>query len=258
MYLTANADFVKKLYGTLDWEVVGTFSTYALLELLKVNVAIDKTNDYEEFKGVLVDINNGTINFVATNRTRLFWISDTTEDEDSNFYAIIPKDAILELKKLLKGVNDKVTMLHNKTYVAFSVGDALIITDTIQGKFPQYEAVTTHDRDDASSIVINRERLKDAVQTVITKTKEKYSPIVFNITDNGIHLVGETLTADIGYTDGKNFKPIELKLEGNYILDFLNQIASDYIAFYYTEETRPIELRAKDGVSYTYITTPSR
>ncbi len=255
MYLVGSSRLVKELWG-LDWEVVANIDATTLLELLKANITIDKSNDYEEFKGVLLDINNDTINFVATNRVVLFWISNPIQA--SNFYAILPQDAVQELKKLLKRAKGVVTMLRNKTYVAFSVGDNLIITDTIEGRFPHYEAVTTHDRDDASSIVINRERLKDAVQTVITKNKDKYSPIVFNITANGIHLVGETRAVEIGYTDGKNFNPIKLKLEGNCILDFLNQIASDYIAFYYTEEIRPIELRALDGVSYTYITTPSR
>ncbi len=245
--------------GTDNWKQVLTLSSNILSKLIKADT-VDNT-DYTEFGGVWLDVSDNKINFISTNRVRLLWISRETEVND--FKAIIPVDVlpeirklILKYEKLLKSYDFNTIIINKDNYVGFIVGNDLVITDTIASKFPNYKSVVIHNIPNISSIVINTSMLRIAMQTVLAKSKKDFL-VTFNINDDGIHITGQN-TVDVSYADGLNFKSVELKLNGNYVLDFLNKIDTDIVIFYYIEQGRPVEFKAVSNVEYFYVITSSK
>ncbi len=254
-----------------DYKIVGTFDSNDILELLKAHIASGKDDEQaREFTGVLIDIQQNLINFVATNRTRLFWINKSIDD-DINFYCIVEKEGLLQLSKILK-INDKIVMLYksdgeNVTKVAFQCANAVIISKVIKGKFPQYQAVVLDDAQNVQCIVFDKEQLKSALQKVLVLSNDELAVVEFNIQEHRVLLnssnqEGEIASDIIDFLpcEGKQTNPITLKISGRYALDFINHVQSNQVYFYYKEEIKPIELKSisENKINYIYVMTPIR
>ncbi|MGB9755456.1 MAG: DNA polymerase III subunit beta [Desulfurella sp.] len=251
-----------------DYKIAGVFDSNDILELLKANIASSKEEQQtREFNGVLIEIEQKKANFVATNRSRLFWISKPI-DNDISFYCIAEKDSVLQLSRILKA-NDRVTLLYkidgeNITKIAFQSSNCTIVSKTINGKFPQYQAVTLEEAQNVQCIAFDKESLKTALQKVLTLSNDELAVVEFNIQENNAQLnvtnkEGE-IASDIIDFISYNHTPIILTINGRYVIDFLNNIQSNSVYFYYKEAIKPIELKAtsEHNVCYIYVMTPVR
>ncbi|MGC8790073.1 MAG: DNA polymerase III subunit beta [Desulfurella sp.] len=259
------------LESTADYNTIGTFDSNEILELLKAHIASSKEDEQtREFTGILIEIDQNKANFVATNRSRLFWINKKV-DIDKNFYCIIEKEGILQLSRVLKA-NDKIHMLYkgnpeNITKIAFQSSNATIISKTINGQFPQYQAVVLEDAQNVSCIIFDRESLKSSLQKVLALSSDDLGVVEFNIKENTVELTvtnkeGEVATDIIDFLtcQEKTHTQITLNINGRYTLDFLNNVQSSSIYFYYKEAIKPLELKAisESKINYIYVMTPVR
>ncbi|WP_291494362.1 DNA polymerase III subunit beta [Desulfurella sp.] len=259
------------LETTKDYKTVTTFDTNDILELLKAHIASSKDDEQtREFTGVLVEIDQNKVNFVATNRSRLFWINKEIENK-TNFYCIIEKESILQLGRILKP-NDKVKILYkesseNITKIAFQSNNATIISKVINGQFPQYQAVVLEDAQNVSCIVLDRESLKSSLQKVLALSSDELAVVEFDIKENTVVLnvtnkEGEVATDIVNFLtcEDKAHTQIVLNINGRYTMDFLNNVQSDSIYFYYKEAIKPLELKAisESKINYIFVMTPVR
>lgn len=252
---------------TIDnYTIVGDFDYADYAELFKVNIATNKVDDQtREFSGVLFEIDSNKFNCVATNRSRLFWISKPIEN-DIKFYCIVERDGILQLNRLIKAT-DKMTLLYNQsgdniTQVAFQFDDITIISKVINGRFPQYSAIILHDNTNMHSIAFDRNSLRDAIQRVIALSADETSALEFDIKDTCIDLKstnseGEEAKDIVEIKEPKDVSQMKIMLNGKYTLDFLNSIQSEEVEFYYKEAKKPLEMKSNyNSIDYIYIMTP--
>jgi DNA polymerase-3 subunit beta len=258
-----------------DYEVLGSFDSKDLIEFLKSSISTSSDEEQaREFTGVLMDIENGKANFVATNRARLLWVNKSI-DNDAKFYAIIEKDGVEQVSRILKDYKDStnVNVLYKAdgdriVKIAFQTDNIIVISKTIIGQFPQYQAVLLDNVTDIACVKFNRNELKESIQRVtafatadlalqLTFKEDKTADL--NLTNKE----GETANDVVNFSvdDDKAFVPLTINVNWKYILDFLNNVKTDEVYLYYKEPVKPLELKAvndENGIEYVYIMTPVR
>ena len=114
-----------------------------LLNKTKISISNDETRHY--LNGIYfhkVNFNNNTfLSAVATDSHRLS-SSRISIEPDINFEPVIlPKKTIFQLISLLEQNNGKVKISNNKSKIKFSLGNSLLISKVIDGRFPDYSKV---------------------------------------------------------------------------------------------------------------------
>jgi len=258
-----------------EYQVLGSFDSKDLIEFLKSSISTASDKDQaREFTGVLMDIENGKANFVATNRARLLWVNKSI-DNDAKFYAIIEKDGVEQISRILKDYkeNTNVNILYKVdgeriVKIAFQTDNIVVISKTIMGQFPQYQAVLLDNVTDIFCVKFNRNELKESIQRVtafatadlaleITFKEDKTADL--NVTNKEGEVANDVVNFSVD--DDKAFVPLTINVNWKYVLDFLNNVKTDEVYLYYKEPVKPLELKAvsdESGIEYVYIMTPVR
>lgn len=143
--------------------------------------------------GVYVQMDKGSVIFVATDAHKLvrYKRNDVKSDKVSSF--IIPKKPL----SLLKGVlgDGKVKVEYNNTNVSFTTGNSVLICRLIDAKFPNYEAVIP--KENPNVLTIDRNALANSVKRI---------SIFANKTTSQVKLIikGKTLTVSAEDLDFSN------------------------------------------------------
>lgn len=93
--------------------------------------------------GVLCELSNEHITFVATDAHKLSRYRNTSIKTDDFVSFILPKKPITHLKGILPSIDDKVFVEYSTTsnHVMFSFANLMLFSSLKEGRFPAYEAV---------------------------------------------------------------------------------------------------------------------
>ncbi|MEM0054392.1 MAG: DNA polymerase III subunit beta [Nitrososphaeria archaeon] len=245
-----------------DYNILGNFSVKDIVDLSKVYIASSKSESAtRELMGVLIDIKNNAINFVATDRTRLFWNRKPIKD-NLDFYCIVEKNAIQHLVRHIEE-SDSLTILYKKdnegniVRIAFKFDSTIIISKTIKGKFPAYEKVILDNMENTKHAVVKRSDFKNALIKVLPLANSDliYTDINFDNENMEIKTANDGEEAiDIVSLQQPITDPFSFTISGKYLMDFLNSSQADILHIYY-KEGKPIEIKAENGtgIEYRYV-----
>src|SRR6266542_2379253 len=131
-----------------------------LLKLAEFAMAQQDIRYY--LNGMLLVIDKGSLQAVATDGHRLSYASLVVPGDYSRQEVILPRKTVLELAKLLAEVDDPVTLDILANQVRFRFGNVELVSKVVDGKFPDYNRVipTGH----AKRIDLARAELLSALQ----------------------------------------------------------------------------------------------
>ena len=151
----------------------------------ELKLAIDQTRfaiSTEETRyylnGIFAHNTPDGITLAATDGHRL--ARHVLEVKDEIPDVIIPRKAINEIYKLLD--SDDVDMEIADKFVRFTIGNVVLITKTIDGKFPDYARVIPKDND--KTLKIDARQLKFAIDRVTTVSTEKTRAVKIILSDD--------------------------------------------------------------------------
>ena len=151
----------------------------------ELKLAIDQTRfaiSTEETRyylnGIFAHNTSDGITLAATDGHRL--ARHVLEVKDEIPDVIIPHKAINEIYKLLD--SDDVDMEIAAKFVRFTIGNVVLITKTIDGKFPDYARVIPKDND--KTLKIDARQLKFAIDRVTTVSTEKKRAVKIILSDD--------------------------------------------------------------------------
>src|SRR6266550_499474 len=151
-----------------------------LLKLAEFAMAQQDIRYY--LNGMLLVIDKGSLQAVATDGHRLSWASIPVAGDYARQEVILPRKTVLELAKLLADTDDPVTLDILANQVRFRFGNVELVSKVVDGKFPDYNRVIPagHSR----MFEVERTELLSALQRAAILSNEKF---------RGVRLV---LTAD--------------------------------------------------------------
>lgn len=189
--------------------------------------------------GVLWQVTDGNLYLVSTDGYRLS--ERRLMPASSEMSAIVPAQTLQEVIRAISDSDDEVETLFSDTQVRFRVGDTEVISQLIDGNFPDYQKLLPKDND----IKVN---IKKANFMQVTKIAGLFaihssSGITVTADDENQLLSLKSIASEIG----ENTSEAEAKVSGSgkitlnarYLIDALNVVGSDNVSFEFKGKLAP-------------------
>lgn len=212
--------------------------------------------------GMLFELKEGSISAVTTDGHRLA-LSQTEADLniEGTKQFIIPRKTVSELQKLLHDNKEIIYIDIDDNYIKFQIGNIILTSKLIDGKFPDYNRVIPLNNEKVARI--NKNDLMHALlrSSIISNEKFKGARFLFN---------QDLLSIETQNSERENSKEelaIEYKHEDLnigfnilYILDILNITNDEYINFELksNDTSGVVKLEDNNKIKSVYVVMPMR
>jgi DNA polymerase-3 subunit beta len=209
--------------------------------------------------GMLLVIDDGSLQAVATDGHRLSWASLAVPGSYTRQEVILPRKTVLELGKLFADSEEPVTLDILSNQVRFRFGNVELVSKVVDGKFPDYNRVipTGH----AKLIELDRAELLSALQRAAILSNEKF---------RGVRLVlgGDTLKIICTNAEGEEAEEeLEVPYKGEaldigfnitYLLDVLGNLGSERVNLAFGDANSSALVTMPERTDYKYVVMPMR
>ena len=142
--------------------------------------------------GVLMEMTDSFLTFVATDAHKLvrYRRMDVKSDNVASF--IMPKKPINQLKNILGTLADETVRVEfNKTNASFVFGDYMLICRLIEGRYPNYDAVIP--KQNPNQLTIDRQTFLSAIRRVAVFSSKATHLVRFRIAGQELTLTAEDI-----------------------------------------------------------------
>ncbi|RIX47045.1 DNA polymerase III subunit beta [Paenibacillus nanensis] len=214
--------------------------------------------------GVLWNLHDGELKFVATDRHRL--ASRTTKvDAESSFNfsnVVIAARTLNELSRLIPDQNTVVDIVVADNQVLFKVDNILFYTRILDGTYPDTSKIIPQVFE--TELVLDTKNLTDAIDRAYLMSREEKTNIVRLTTmDDGMIEISSSSTELGRVTEqleasSMTGQPLRIAFNSKYMLDVLKVLDSEKLFIGFTGAMRPIIIRPMDHDYSMYVILPYR
>lgn len=188
--------------------------------IAKTRHALNASGGKNVLKGALLQFAGPVAAMVTTDGGRLAMSTTTTQRSGDDLEVIVPVKAL----DVLSGGSDEgeLTLTAGDRHLFFALGDRLLTSRKLEGRFPAYDRIVPRDND--LTILADRATLTAALRRVIL-TAEENQAVYVSIADGKMNLT----SASVGIGSGAEAIPIsadgvtvKAHVNGEFWLDFLN------------------------------------
>jgi DNA polymerase-3 subunit beta len=174
-------------------------------------------------------------------------------------HMLVPRKALLEIKKLLDTPETEVEISFGERAASFRVGSSVLHTRLVDGEFPAYRSVLPQNFQ--RRVMVNRVAFRDALRRVALEAIDQASTIRMSFADD------EVLITSRGIDHGEAKHPVPMVFEGDpiemgfnvrYFLEVVNCIDEDELVLELGEPLSPCMVRAPGDEDALFIIMPIR
>lgn len=209
--------------------------------------------------GTLLELKDGKVRTVATDGHRLAMCEADGADAGETYQVIVPRKGIMELHRLLGGVDAPAELEIGTNHVRVKVGDIRLTSKLIDGRFPDYERVLPKGGD--KLVTADRQSLREALQRAAILSNEKYRGVRLQISENILKIQAhnpEQEEAEDEIEVQYDGDDLEIGFNVNYLLDALGAIITDEVAITLTDGNSSCLIREPGNDRCSYVVMPMR
>jgi DNA polymerase-3 subunit beta len=179
--------------------------------------------------GVLFEINNDNITFVATDAHKLvkYKRTDLKADKGSSF--ILPKKPLTLLKNIIGNVGETVVVEYNETNAMFVFGSTKMQCRLIDGKYPNYNAVIP--TENPNKLTVSRTVLLNSIKRVSIFSNKTTHQVRLKMSGSELHISAEDLDfaneANERLTCQYEGEDMEIGFNSRFLVEMLSNLESD-------------------------------
>ncbi|MDR3109615.1 MAG: DNA polymerase III subunit beta [Planctomycetaceae bacterium] len=226
-------------------------------EMVKRTVfATDDGNVRYTLGGVHIEFTGKSVVAVATDGRRMAFqegVPSGTKGKPGDLTALFPPKTLSLVERSITDDEQEIKVAISSSRAIIEFGNAVISTRLIEGKFPQWRKILP-ELDEEYRIDIEVGTLLSAVRQAQITTSDAKPGVTCNLADNLIELlsqgddVGDSrIEVPISYSG----KPIRVKLDPKYLVDFLRAIEAEKELAMYIIPDQPVYFHSDD--SFTYV-----
>ena len=237
-----------------------------LFNRLIAKVLFAVTTDESRFPlaGALFIGNDKGVQLVATDGHRLAWaeIHKGVKGMGAEQRFVIPKKALVELRRALELGCDTVAIQNKDNHLFFRLGDRVIISRAVDDQFPVYEKVIPRSND--KKLSFTKIELEGAVRRVALLAAEKAGAVKLSFAPG--RLVVSSSNPEMGEAVDEiacSFlgEPFEIGFNAQYLVEFLGVLETERVSFELKDGVTQGLLRPEGGsdeVTHQYVIMPMR
>ncbi len=229
----------------------------SLLKLAEFAMAQQDIRYY--LNGMLLVIDQGSLQAVATDGHRLSWASLSVPGQYSRQEVILPRKTVLELSKLLEDVEDPLTIDILSNQVRFRFGSIELVSKVVDGKFPDYNRVIPVGH--SKMIELDRAVFLSALQRAAILSNEKFRGVRLVLGEDQLRII----CANSEQEEAEEELPVAYKGEGldigfniTYLLDVLSNISSENVRVALGDANSSALITMPGRDDYKYVVMPMR
>lgn len=211
-----------------------------------------------ELSSIRIYEKDGQMVFVATDGFRLAEKKVKIKNTPDINHILIPNKNAGEIIRLLEGVTGVLGMSVEQGQVEIKTDNMRIVSRTIEGVFPDYQAIIPKEFSTEAKI------LKQDLLNTLRLTNlfsDNFNQIVFNIIkdDNSVEIssknkdLGEHTSKIDSFVKGEDIK---IQFNCKYLTDCLSSIKSDTIVFSFAGKQKPIVVKGENDKEFLYLMMP--
>jgi DNA polymerase-3 subunit beta len=257
---TLSAEDFPKRAQTAEAAAKITMSQKALKSLvLQVQYAMAQQDIRYYLNGLLLVLEGNKIRAVATDGHRLAYASTSQQQETELQEVILPRKAVQELVKLLNDSEDEVSVEVAPGHVKFQIGEVVLITKVVDGKFPDYTRVVPTNYQ--KHFLIEREVLRQALQRVAILSNEKFRGVRWTLSDGQLRITCTNTEQEEAFEEleiGYKGEALDIGFNVTYLLDVLNNIASEKVTCSFGDANSSVLITIAEDSDFRYVVMPMR
>ena len=236
-----------------------------LKSMIKQTVfAVSSNESTPVLTGVLWNLTNGILKFVATDRHRLA-SSEAAIEADPELkleHLVIAGKTLNELSKIISDDGSLVDIVATDNQILFKMDSILFYSRILDGTYPDTSKIISHNY--KTELVIRTKSLTDAIDRAYLLSREEKTNIVKLMTTGESQIEISSSSNELGKVteqiETKHLSGDELKISFNskYMLDALKVMDSEYIHIGFTGIMSPIIIRPDEDRNMLHLILPYR
>jgi DNA polymerase-3 subunit beta len=209
--------------------------------------------------GMLLVVDKGSLQAVATDGHRLSWASITVPGDYARAEVILPRKTVLELSKLLADNDDPVTLDILANQVRFRFGNVELVSKVVDGKFPDYNRVIPQGH--TKLFVLDRSELLAALQRAAILSNEKFRGVRLVLSDGELKIIctnSEQEEAEEQLEVDYKGEALDIGFNITYLLDVLQNTGSEKVALAFGDANSSALVTIPGRDDYKYVVMPMR
>ncbi len=232
-----------------------------LLNKTKISISNDETRHY--LNGIYLHKTNienmSFLSGVATDSHRLS-SSSLEIAQDTDFESIIlPRKTIFQLISLLEQNTDKIKISNNKSKIKFEIGNGVLISKVIDGRFPNYNQVVPKDNDKVLQIKLNE--FKNSVERVIAVSSDRKEGLKMTLSKDFLQLSVNNPNSGEGIENINvkyNSDNMNISFNSRYLIDIASQIENDLVVINLKDPGSPVLIKDLSDKNSFHVVMPMK
>ena len=228
-----------------------------LLKLAEFAMAQQDIRYY--LNGMLLVIDKGSLQAVATDGHRLSYASIAVTGDYSKQEVILPRKTVLELGKLLEDSEAELTIDLLTNQVRFRFSTIELVSKVVDGKFPDYNRVIPSGH--SKQIDLSRAELLQALQRAAILSNEKFRGVRLVLGPDQLKIIctnGEQEEAEEELEIAYKGEPLDIGFNITYLLDVLHNLAADRVVLALGDANSSALITMPERGDYKYVVMPMR
>jgi len=209
--------------------------------------------------GMLLVIEKGSLQAVATDGHRLSWASLGIPGDFARQEVILPRKTVLELGKLLADADDPVTLEVLANQVRFRFANIELVSKVVDGKFPDYNRVIPAGH--GKRVELARTELLAALQRAAILSNEKFRGVRLVLGEGQLKIIctnSEQEEAEEELEVAYKGDALDIGFNITYLLDVLQNMAVDRVQLAFGDANSSALVTVPDRDDYKYVVMPMR
>jgi DNA polymerase-3 subunit beta len=228
-----------------------------LLKLAEFAMAQQDIRYY--LNGMLLVIDKGSLQAVATDGHRLSYASLVVPGDYSRQEVILPRKTVLELGKLLEDSEAEVTIDILANQVRFRFSNIELVSKVVDGKFPDYNRVIPSGH--SKQLDLSRTELLQALQRAAILSNEKFRGVRLVLGSDQLKIIctnSEQEEAEEELEVGYKGEALDIGFNITYLLDVLHNLAADQVVLALGDANSSALITMRERNDYKYVVMPMR
>ena len=208
--------------------------------------------------GVLVELNNNNISFVALDGYRLA-LKKLSINSDLDTKVIILGRSLNELNRILEDTEDDLKVSIAPGHVVFDLGDTIVYSRLLEGQFFNYKDIIRNEH--KTSIIVNKKDFQDSLESASWLAKEEKANLVrFSINNNKVIIKSNSEIGNVHeeIESVQNGDNLNIAFNSRYLLEGIRVIESENIVLNFMGSLNPCIINVVDDDNYIYLVLPVR
>src|SRR5678816_4375605 len=220
----------------------------SLLKLAEFAMAQQDIRYY--LNGMLIVVDQGTLQAVATDGHRLSWASIAIEGSYTRQEVILPRKTVLELSKLLDDSDTPLTIDILANQARFRFGNVELVSNVVVGQFPDYNRVipTGHGK-------------KIELERAALLSNEKFRGVRLVLGEGQLRIIctnSEQEEAEEELPVGYSGDALDIGFNITYLLDVLANVTTDKVFFAFGDANSSALVTLPERDDDKYVVMPMR